>query len=403
MNATRGFASEVNRALRSLTRKFQERGVGPRPADPVGVAVTATEGQRDSLPTPSGSIALGRHASIPGLRPRLLISSALREAHGIGPRGRRSAPPTARARAGSAAIFRRWASSPSGQNQSGGLKIRTTVQVGRAVNGSWRGLSRFDLAATVNDESVGAPLRHSSANRHARARRYVRIGQTPGKDPNSLAVSELDAEQAIRPRRALDDTGPRHLVIPVAVERVGSLRMRPEPLLELTGRQTPRREGNLFTRPSRRYSRCGRHRPADPVRLAGRRRTEGRSRLDDRRPREIGIPPDRSKQRGHDNSADGHPPGPARRLDLRRRLEARTWSAGPPRRGRGPLSCLTWLCRALRSRHENLSRIVAHVAADCELGAEGGAPALAIGAGATQTSRRDGSLRCGAGWLGGPG
>src|SRR5207302_738386 len=104
---------------------------------------------------------------------------------------------------------------------------------------------------------------------------------------------------------------------------------------------------------------------------------EGRRRLDDRRPREIGVPPKGSKQRGHDHSADGHPPGPAGRLELRRRLQARTRSADPSRRGRGRLSYLTWLCRALRSRHDDLSRIVAHVAANCELDAEGLAPALA--------------------------
>ena len=178
--------------------------------------------------------------------------------------------------------------------------------------------------------------------------------------------------------------------------------MRPEPLLELTSRKTPRRGGNLLTRPSRRHSRCGRRRSADPFRLAGRRSTEGRRRLDDRRPREIGVPPGGSKQRGHDDSADGQPPGPARRLDLRRRLQARTRSADPSRRGRGRLSCLTWLCRAFRSRHDNLSRIVAHVAANCELGDEGVAPALAIGdAGPARISGRDGSLRCGAGWLAG--
>ena len=136
----------------------------PRPRSP-----------RDGLLTPSRSIGLGRHASIPGPRPYLLISSAFREAHGVDPRARRSTPPRARASPGSAAIFQRWASSLSKQNRSGGLKIRTTVQFWRAVTGSRRGLSRFDLAATINDEPVGAPLRNSSANRHARARRYVRI------------------------------------------------------------------------------------------------------------------------------------------------------------------------------------------------------------------------------------
>src|SRR2546422_4273331 len=99
-------------------RRQGESGRGPLTADALrGVAVTPTEGQRDSLPTPSRSIAVGRHASIPRLRPHLLISSALREAHWVGPRARRSTPPTAPASAGSAAIFRRWASSLSNLNQ----------------------------------------------------------------------------------------------------------------------------------------------------------------------------------------------------------------------------------------------------------------------------------------------